>query len=47
MFSNKDIKLPSKKKEIDCHGIIDYWTTSIKEGINWVVFSEYHAVYRG
>ena len=34
----RDVKLPSKNKEIDCHDSLDYWTTSIKEGINWASF---------
>ena len=33
----KEIKLPSKIK-IDCRCSISYWTTSIKEGINWLSF---------
>ena len=35
---NKGIKLPSKKKEIDCHDIIDYWPKIIREGTNWLSF---------
>ena len=30
---NKGIKLPSKKNEIDRSNIIDYYPTSIKEGL--------------
>ena len=37
-FLTKDIKLPPKKKEIDCHGSTTYPPTSIKEVINWFPF---------
>ena len=33
---NKVIKIPSKKKEIDRHDIIDYCPTTIKEDLNWL-----------
>ena len=35
---NKEIKLPLKKKEIDRHDNMTYWTTRIKEFINWFPF---------
>ena len=35
---NKEIKLPSNKKEIDLHGSMTYWLTIIKEVINWFNF---------
>ena len=35
---NKEIKLSSKNKEIDLCDIIDYWPTSIKDYINWLLF---------
>ena len=31
---NKEVKLPSKKKEIDRRVSMTYWTASIKEVIN-------------
>ena len=37
-YINKDINIPSKKKEIYRHIIIDYWSKIIKEGINWFYF---------
>ena len=36
--SNKDINIPSKKKDIDRHGSIYYCPKSIKGGINWFPF---------
>ena len=35
---NKEIKLPSKKKEIDLHDNMTYWSSSMKEVINWFNF---------
>ena len=35
---NKGIKLPSRKKEIDRHDMIDYWPASIRDCINWFPF---------
>ena len=35
---NKEINLPSNKKEIDHHDKMTYWPTSIKEVINWFPF---------
>ena len=37
-ITTKEIKLQSKKKEIDCHDNINYWPTSIKKFINWFPF---------
>ena len=38
IYINEEIKIPSKKKKIDRHDSIDYWPTSINEGINWLSF---------
>ena len=35
---NKQIKLPLKKKEINLLGSMTYWTTRIKEVIQWLSF---------
>ena len=35
---NKEIKLPSKKKEIYLRGCMTYWPTIITEVINWFHF---------
>ena len=35
---NKEINLPSKKKEIKHCGAITYWPTSTKEVIQWYFF---------
>ena len=44
-YIDKEIKLPSKKTEIDRHGSMIYWPTSTKKVINWFTFYEYHGVY--
>ena len=35
---NKEIKLPSKKNQINCHDSMNFWPTSKKEVINWFPF---------
>ena len=36
---NKEIKLPSNKKEIYCCDNMTYWETNVKEFINWFFFT--------
>ena len=33
---HEDVKLPSRKKKIDRNNKTEFWTTSIKEGLNWL-----------
>ena len=35
---NQDVKIPSIKKKIDRNDKTEYWTTSIKESINELLF---------
>ena len=35
---NQDIKIPSIKKKVDHNDKTEYWTTSIKESINELLF---------
>ena len=37
---HQEIKIPPKKKEINCHGIMTYCPTSIREVINWFPFMD-------
>ena len=36
VFVNQYVNIPQGKKNIDCHDIIDYWPTCIKDGLNWL-----------
>ena len=35
---NKDVKIPSIKKTIDCNDKTEYWKKIIKESLNWLPF---------
>ena len=35
---NKDVNIPSIKKKIDRNNKTEYWPTSKKESINWLLF---------
>ena len=41
---NQDVKLPSTKKQIDRNDKTEYWPTSIKESLDWLLFW-YHGVH--
>ena len=36
---NRDVKLPQTKENIDFNDKTEYWPTSIKEIMNWLIYS--------